>query len=388
MRGWIGAGLRAVALLLSLALTGLAAAEARAETLSTGQTAAAAAKDLRTAIEALNKAENAKDRIAALTQTIRAYEVGMGAMRAAMRAAAVRETAIAASFEARREEIGRLLGVMTAMEETPQPLLLLHPSGALGTVRSGMIMSSVAPGLQRQAEALKAELVEIRNIRALQQETADMLGRGLSAVQGARTALAQAIAQRTDLPKRYIDDPEELDTLQQNAQTLDAFATGLAQLESDIGAPASDFEGAEGQMHLPVLGRLLRRAGEADAAGIVRPGLILATRPAALVTAPWSATIRYRGPLLDYKNVMIIEPANGYLLVLAGLDTVYGDTGDVLAAGAPLGLMGGQEAALTVAGLQVEEGSGADRTETLYIELRKDGIAIDPGPWFAETRED
>ena len=30
---------------------------------------------------------------------------------------------------------------------------------------------------------------------------------------------------------------------------------------------------------------------------------------------------------------------------------------------------------------------GADRTETLYIELREKGAAIDPGPWFAETKE-
>ncbi len=49
------------------------------------------------------------------------------------------------------------------------------------------------------------------------------------------------------------------------------------------------------------------------------PALLIATRPAALVTAPWPATIRYRGPLLDYGNVMIVEPSSGYLLVLAGL---------------------------------------------------------------------
>jgi murein hydrolase activator len=82
---------------------------------------------------------------------------------------------------------------------------------------------------------------------------------------------------------------------------------------------------------------------------------------------------------------MILEPASGYLLVLAGLGTVFGDTGDVLAAGAPLGLMGGAEAGGPAPG--GEEGSGADRTETLYIELRQDGAPVDPGPWFIETKE-
>ncbi|MEZ5674302.1 MAG: hypothetical protein R3D81_03325 [Thalassovita sp.] len=47
------------------------------------------------------------------------------------------------------------------------------------------------------------------------------------------------------------------------------------------------------------------RADESDAAGIARPGVVLATRPRALVTTPTAATIRYLGPLLDYGNVMI-----------------------------------------------------------------------------------
>ena len=76
---------------------------------------------------------------------------------------------------------------------------------------------------------------------------------------------------------------------------------------------------------------------------------------------------------------MILEPAKGYLLILAGMASTFGETGDVLTAGAPVGLMGGTARA--------EEDSGATRTETLYIELRQDGATIDPGPWFAETKE-
>ncbi len=74
-------------------------------------------------------------------------------------------------------------------------------------------------------------------------------------------------------------------------------------------------------------------------------------------------------------------------MVLAGMGTVFGDTGDVLAAGAPVGLMGGTEDASASLNTGGEEGSGADRTETLYIELRQDGNTIDPGPWFAETKD-
>ncbi len=344
------------------------------------KTAEQAAAGLRAAIGDLQSAKGSKDRIAALTDTIRAYEVALSFMREALRGAAVRQAAIAAGFDARRAEIGQLLGVMSTMERAPAPLLLLHPSGPLGTARSGMVLSAVAPALQGEAEKLRAELTEMRNIRALEQETLDMLTRGLTAVQEARTALAQAVQDRTELPRRYLDDPEELKQLVENADTLDAFAEGLSQLESDISAPRGDFAAAAGTLPLPVFGRLLRKAGEADAAGITRPGLLVATEPAALVTTPWDATIRYRGPLLDYENVMILEPARGYLLVLAGMASVFGDTGDVLTAGAPVGLMGG-------GATNAEEGGGAGRTETLYIEVRQNGATIDPGPWFAATKD-
>lgn len=378
MRHW-----RGLLLALGLATIGLPALAATAP----ATLAEKAASDLRAAIEELKQAESGKDRIAALTATIRAYEAALTAMRDALRGAAIRQAAIQKSFDARREEIGQLLGVMTSMERSPAPLLLLHPSGPLGSARSGMILAAVAPALQEEADGLKQELTEVQNIRKLQEDTQAMLQKGLTAVQSARTALAQAIQDRTDLPRRYLEDPEELRQLLDNADTLDAFATGLAAMEADIGAPRGDFAGAKGTLPLPVFGTLLRKAGEADAAGIKRPGLLIAARPAALVTTPWAATIRYRGPLLDYGNVIILEPATGYLLVLAGLGTVFGQTGDVLSAGEPVGMMGGSDADSATDDVTGKEGGGAGRTETLYIELRQGGKTTDPSPWFAETKD-
>ncbi|MCV2867526.1 peptidoglycan DD-metalloendopeptidase family protein [Defluviimonas sp. WL0002] len=345
------------------------------------ETAERAAADLREAIATLDQAEGARNRIAALTQTIRAYELGLTALREGLRSSAIREDEIRASFEAQRDTIGQLLAAMAAMEAAPGPLVLLHPDGPEAAARTGMILTSVQPALEAEAAKLRADLQEIARMRALQVSAHSALQEGLSAAQAARTALSQAVQDRTDLPQRFLEDPEELQALVANAETLEGFARGVARLQSDIGPPMEDFASAEGTLPLPVVGTLLRRAGEADAAGIVRPGMLIATRPAALVTTPWPATIRYRGPLLDYGNVMIVEPAAGYLLVLAGLATVYGETGDVLDAGAPVGLMGGDETALA-------QGAGAERPETLYIELRRDAEPIDPAPWFEQTREE
>ena len=350
---------------------------------SVAEQAGQAAADLQAAVAAMEEAEGARDRVAALTQTIRAYEDGLGALREALRQASLRETALNLQFNAERERISQLVGVLGQLEAEPGPLLLLHPTGPVGTVRSGMMLADVTPALQAEAARLRAELQELRDLRALQVAAGETLARGLSTAQAARTALSQAISDRTELPRRFTEDPEVLRGLLESADTLEALAAGLAPMGGDV----EDFASAKGRLPRPVLGSVLRRPGEADAAGVRRPGLTIATRPRALVTAPWPATIRYRGPLLDYGNVMILEPGDGYLLILAGLGSVYGEVGEVVAQGAPLGLMGGAEPELADMLAASEDGGGARETETLYLELRQGAEPVDPEPWFTEGRE-
>lgn len=333
------------------------------------------------AIAALEASTVGREQVAALTRTIQAYEAGLAALREALRQATIRETQLLLRFEAKRDRVSRLVGVMSGIGADPSPLLLLHPTGPLGTARSGMMLAEVTPALQAEVESLRAELQEVADLRHVQSGVQATLERGLIAAQEARTALSQAISARTSLPRRFADDPERLRLMIEDAETLDALATGLApDLNADGGL--RNFESAKGHLPMPVLGQLLRRAGEADAAGIARPGLVIATRAQALVSAPWTGTIRYRGPFLDYGNVMILEPGAGYLLVLAGMAQVFGEVGEVVGAGAPLGLMGGTEASV-----EARNATGANGSETLYMELRLGGLPVDPGEWFADTKE-
>jgi septal ring factor EnvC (AmiA/AmiB activator) len=342
--------------------------------------AAQASADLQAAVTGLEAAVESKDRVTALTRTIKAYENGLAALREALRQAELREATLTLQFQSKRERVAQLLAVLSRIEAEPGPLLLLHPSGPLGTVRSGMLLADVTPALQAEAEALKAQLQELADLRSLQAQAGKTLGQGLGAAQAARSALSQAISDRTELPKRFTEDPEVLRGLLESADTLEAFATGLAL--DDTGN--ATFPDAKGSLDLPVLGSLLLEPGETDAAGVTRPGMALSTRPGALVISPWPATIRYRGPLLDYGNVMILEPGGGYLLILAGLDQVYGEVGEVAAAGAALGLMGGAEAGLTDFVTPAKD-TGARETETLYLELRQGAEPVDPMAWFAAT---
>jgi septal ring factor EnvC (AmiA/AmiB activator) len=373
---------------LGLCLGLLSAGVGKAQDTPSDVTAIAtgAAADLQTAIVAMQAATGARDRVAALTQTIRAYELGLDAVREGLRQVTIRETALTLQFEAQRDQVARLIGVLESLPTDPGPLLLLHPAGPLGTAQSGMLLAEVTPALLAEADRLRGELTEVKDLRAVQEAASATLAQGLFAVQEARSALSQAISDRTDLPIRFIDDPDALKGLLESADTLDAFAAGLG---SDAAAEdlSPDIAAAKGTLPMPVLGTILRRPDEADAAGVRRPGLLVVTRARALVTAPWPATIRYRGPLLDYGNVMILELGRGYLLILAGLETVYGEVGEVVPAGAALGLMGGPEAMATEFLASTQEGGGAGGSETIYMELRQGADTVDPTEWFAGTME-
>lgn len=412
------------ALALALLLT-LGAPVAAQEDLSAA--ADAAAQRLREATALLQEAEGragAEDRLAALTRTVRAYEEGLGLMREALRRVAEERAAIEAELGAESEQTARLLAALQGIGASPETALLLHPQGALATARAGMILSDVAPALEAEAAELRDRLDRLRAIEAVQAAGMATLRDGLASVQEARAALAAAAANRTELPRAYTEDPVATALLMASMTSLGDFAASLDETVAQrVATPPDEATARKGTLALPVAGTILRRPGEADAAGVERPGLVIATEPRALVTVPVTATLRFRGPLLDYGTVAILEPAPGTLFVIAGLAQVWGNAGEILPEGTPLGLMGGETpaaeeavegAAVTtpVAGGATEAGStrgpdpapgpegggeppdgdamltegdaagAGERTETLYLEVRDSEGPVDPGTWF------
>ncbi len=371
------------ALLLFALWTGAAFAQS-----DPGDAARAASEQLQAATELLDGAETARDRVRALTETVRAYESGLAAMREGLRRAATREAQLDRQLQVREAEIARLLGVLQTIESSPAPVLLLHPAGPQGSARAAMMLAEVTPALTARADLLKHDLDEVRMLRQLREAATGTLEKGLTGVQQARAELSKAIADRTDLPRRFTEDPVRTAILISSSDTLEAFADGLAEMAGgDIAGTSADISALKGQLPLPVQGIVLHRVGEADAAGVKRKGIILATRPRALVTAPTAATIRYRGPLLDLGNVVILEPQPGILFVLSGLREVYGEAGQVIPAGSPVGLMSGDTPQSGAILSLSSDGTGAERSETLYIEVREGGSPVDPETWFRTDKD-
>lgn len=358
------------------------AGQAAAQT-DPAEAARGAVERLEAAQVALAGAGGAREQIAALTETVRAYEDGLAAMREALRRIAIERQRLEAARDIRSTEVGRLLGVLQMLDPETAPLLLMHPSGALGTARAGMILADVTPALQAEVEGLRAQLQEIAELQAVQDRAIATLRQGLDGVQEARARLSEAVSNRTDLPQRFAEDATGTALLLASTETLDAFASGLGQtIGIELAIVDTDPGARRGTLALPVQGQVLRGFNAPDAAGIVRPGVIIATRPRALVTAPLAATIRFRGPLLDYGNVVILEPGPDLLIILAGLAETLGEVGQVIPEGTPIGLMGGETPNIDVILSETAQGGGAARSETLYLEIREGQAPVDPAEWF------
>ena len=364
-----------LAVLFVLLWSGVAQAQ------SAGEAATLAAERLAQAGNQLAAATSARNRVEALTKTVRAYEDGLIVMRDGLRRAAIRQTTLEAALAAKSDEIGQLLGVLQTMGRAPTPLLLMHPSGPTGTARSGMMVADVAPAIQAEVNTFRSELEEIALLRSLQQNAVSTLQDGLNGAQSARAALSTAISERTDLPQRFTEDAVQTALLLASTETLAGFATGLSDGLND--ASPVDATADKGALTLPVQGTILRSFEQPDASGIRRPGIIIAARPRALVTTPAAATILFRGPLLDYGNVTILEPAADVLFVIAGMDEVFGEVGQVIPQGSPIGLLGGETPKARAILTQSEPDNGGVASQTLYLEVRDGQSPVNPSDWFA-----
>ncbi|HXZ45658.1 MAG TPA: peptidoglycan DD-metalloendopeptidase family protein, partial [Pseudolabrys sp.] len=141
-------------------------------------------------------------------------------------------------------------------------------------------------------------------------------------------------------------------------------------------APAIAFASARGQVPIPVNGVKLKEFGAPDGSGGQEKGLSIATRAGAQVTAPADGWVVYAGPFRSYGQLLILNVGGGYHILLAGMDRISVELGQFVLTGEPVAVMGnGSHIAAVLA-------TGSSQP-VLYVEFRKDGIPVDPGPWWA-----
>lgn len=126
------------------------------------------------------------------------------------------------------------------------------------------------------------------------------------------------------------------------------------------------FVKAKGKISKPARGSIVVSYGEETAKGVTSKGISIQTRKEAQVISPFDGAVIFAGPFRGYGKIIIIDHGGGYMTLLAGLENIDCEVGQMLLAGEPIGQM-------------------SDSEETnLYVELRKDSRPIDPTAWIAK----
>lgn len=333
------------------------------------------------AVETLDRAaadlagiDGSDDRVVALTSVVRAFEEALAVLRQANRQARQAREAADAAFAEDSQHVSQLLGALQAAGAPTTAGRLLHPSGPVGSARAAMLMAEVLPALDRESQSTKREWEDLATLERAITETEIALRAGAQQARMARLQLATALRQNDATADPMREGVQN--ALAQAGRSLEDLALMLAESPVlDAMEPGNRFEDQLGVIPPPVDGAVVR----AFSAGSERPGVTLATPPRALVSFAHAAEVRFRGTLAGYGNVIILEPAPGYLVIFTGVHEPLVRTSQSLPPGSALGLMGGTE----------EEEGVSDRdssellTETLYIEVRANGDVSDPATWFA-----
>lgn len=335
---------------------------------------------------------------------VRGVENRIAATEARLKPLDDNERSIRKSLEGRRAVIAEVLASLQRIGRHPPPALLVSPEDALQSVRSAILLGAVLPEMRQEVEALANDLNELLNVRKQIADEREALRRDLASIAGERQRMTLLLEERG---KQQAESEKALDAERARAvalaQQVDNLRDLIAKLEQNVDAatkaareaarsdsrpalsafrdpgrlsPAVAFASLRGQVPLPVNGIKVREYGAQDTVGGAEKGVSIATRAGAQVTAPCDGWVVYAGPFRSYGQLLILNAGGGYHVVLAGMERISVDLGQFVLTGEPVAVMGGGSHIAAV----LATGSAQP---VLYVEFRKDGIPVDPGPWWA-----
>ena len=314
------------------------------------------------------------------------------------------EASIRKSLDGRRAVIGEVLAALQRIGHRPPPALIASPEDALQTVRTAMLLGAVLPEMRQQVEALANDLSELVNVRKQITAERNQLQKQVASLGEERMRTTALVAERQ---RQQVEREKALEAERTRAGELakqvDNLKDLIAKLEAGLDpairaareaarsdsrpalsafrdpgrlAPAVAFASLRGHVPIPVNGVKIKAFGAPDGLGGAEKGLSIATRAGAQVTAPADGWVVYAGPFRSYGQLLILNAGGGYHILLAGMDRISVDLGQFVLIGEPVAVMGsGSHIAAILA-------TGSSQP-VLYVEFRKDGSPVDPGPWWA-----
>jgi murein hydrolase activator len=354
---------------------------------------------------------------ALIETTAKVQDAERGEAAAADRLSSLNATAdaLSHSLERRRGVIANVLAALQRMGSNPPPAILVKPEDMSEAVRAATVIGALIPDLKSEIEAARRDLDDLAKTRtSIAQERDELIAKGKALVAdkmrlvalidarqqslaSAQDALGSQQQRAAELAKKASSLKDLISHLDSEAAARKAAAAAAhatevaaateieARAQAGRGAdvarlqPEIAFADAKGRVPLPAAGAILKTFGSPDDFGGTERGISLATPAAATVSTPVDGAVLFAGVYRSYGQLLIIDAGGGYYVLLAGMDRINVQAGEFVLAGEPVGAMGDGHTRMATAAAV-----GAARP-VLYIELRKDGTAIDPGPWWAKS---
>lgn len=295
---------------------------------------------------------------------------------------------------------GQLVTISLALQRLalrPIESLIAQPMPPIDTIRSAILLRETVKPLESSAEKLRNNLNILSSLKAAISAQAAQIKIATGRLEEKHTQMTQLLSQKSVLQNRFELESREA---KKRADDLAAQARNLQELFNKLETekkkridaerrqkmalasltsimkhkvempssvqeqPASAFEAQKGKLPLPVRGKVLDTFHLKNASKTFSKGMIIQSRLGAQVVTPYDGTVLFSGPFKSYGNLLIIEHAQGYHSLLAGLERIDAVTGQNLLAGEPVGIMSTKEAS------------------SLYIEIRKNNLPVDPLVWF------
>ncbi|MBU6448730.1 MAG: peptidoglycan DD-metalloendopeptidase family protein [Rhodospirillales bacterium] len=265
----------------------------------------------------------------------------------------------------------KLLPVIQRLSSAPAATLLAAPLAPTDAVRGIAIMQGMAAEVATQANAVKAETTKLAIAIHQAQEARLRLEAAVAAQEAAEAQLS------SDINHAKADEQADADQAVAEAAAaakakheLSSLDEAIARLVPKAPPRATPVNIPTGGAGAPVAGHMVQAYGAQTVAG-PSTGVTYATAPGGRVTSPCGGTIMYAGPLPSYGNVVIADCGGGLSAVLAGMSHLDVTQGQRVLHGQPLGIM------------QPFDPERPAHQPHLYVELRRDGLPVDPTSWLA-----